>query len=122
MSYEDIQIEESDIKISADGDLVFIDKEDVTQSYLIWINTQYESDFRDPQYGFKLQELLQSNDPDKVELLEMYASEVLAQHPRTKSIDEIIVTDNGNGRYTVFARITLTYTDEQREVEVEYNF
>jgi phage baseplate assembly protein W len=122
LSYEDIQIEESDIKISADGNLVFIDKEDVTQSYLIWINTQYQSDFRDPQYGFKLQELLQSNDPDKIELLEMYASEVLYQHPRTESIDELIVTNEGNGKYRVSAKITLTYTEEQREIEVEYNF
>ena len=100
------------------GDIVFDDDKRVKletyigQNYKIWLETQYESDYRDPTYGFKLHELMQMDREDIPQFLVMYAYECLLAHPFTKRVVDIQVIDLGNRRSRIEAKIQIKPEDE----------
>jgi phage baseplate assembly protein W len=116
MIYETIQLDGSDILIDKDGKLILTLPTDLSQNYKVWLETQFESDFRDPNYGFKLTDLFNSNYDNIDELVEFYTIEALLQHPRTKYVDTITVTKLAQGKYSIAARIVVTETEETIEV------
>ena len=96
-----------------DQDMVLQMTEDIAQSYTVLFGTQYESDFRDYEYGFKLQELIQDDYDNKDELLKLYAIETAMQHPYTDKVMEITVTDIGNRKRNVEMIILLMKEENQ---------
>jgi len=114
MSYYTLKIKDSDISFDQDNRLETINE--VSQSFKIYLETQYESDFRDPNYGFKLQELIQSTYSNKEELLRLYVVECLTQHPRTKQITELQIEKIEDRKYRVNVTIELK---SEEEIEIE---
>jgi len=89
MSYLTLKIEDGDLLLNSDNQLVLTD--DVAQEYKVLIETQFESDYRDGNYGFKLYELMESEYDDKLQLIRLYVVECIFQHSRTESITELTI-------------------------------
>lgn len=105
-----LKLESADIVFDGNGRLKTTD--DIAQSYKVLIETQYESDYRDPTYGFKLQELMQVGIQDQTKLVELYVREVLLQHHFTKQILEITVIKESGRRFSVITRVELRNEEE----------
>lgn len=119
MSYLTLKIENSDILFNKDNQLQLTEIDDIAQNYKIFLETQYESDFRDPTYGFKLNELLTLNLTNKEETLKLFVIEALLLHPRTKTVDSVEILNIENGKYYVQVYITLL-SEQEIIIEVEY--
>ena len=119
MSYLTLKLENSDIVFNKDNQLQLTEVDDIAQNYKVFLETQFQSDFRDPTYGFKLNEVLTADVINKIDLLRLYVLEALLLHTRTESVDDISIVDSGNGIFLVSADVTLK-NDEEINVEVEF--
>jgi len=89
MSYLTIKLEDGDISFDLNNRVQMT--EDIAQNIKVWLETQFESDYRDSEYGFKLQEIMQSDFDDLEELIKLYTVEALLAHPLVDSVVEIEV-------------------------------
>ena len=89
MGYLTLKLENGDIVFDLNNRIKMI--EEISQNIKVWLETQYESDYRDPYYGFKLQELMESDYDDLPELIKLYTVESLLLHPLVDSVSEIEV-------------------------------
>lgn len=120
MSYLTLKVENGDLYMNQDNQLVLIrDNEGLSQQYQILLETQFESDYRDPYYGFKLQELMNSDYDDRETLLRLYIIEVLSQHSRTKEVSSIEIEKLEDRRYS--ARINILINDTEENISLEAN-
>lgn len=94
MSYYTYLIEDDDIRFNSDGSIKMTkdSAEGLGQSYKILLETAYGSDFRDTEYGLKIQELQQTEYSNKEELLDLYIREALISHPQTQEISKIDIS------------------------------
>ena len=82
-----LKLENDDISFDNNGRLKTTT--DIAQPIKIILETQYASDFRDPTYGFKFLELLQTENVDKQQLAELYTAEALTQSERVEKVVEV---------------------------------
>jgi len=126
MGYLTLLIEDGDLKLNNDSQLVLLD--DITQSYKVLIATQFESDYRDPTYGFKLYELIGSDYDDKITLIRLFVVECIYQHMMTESITKLDIEEiketelylQGR-RYSINIAVKLKNIEKTIEFGVEIN-
>jgi len=111
MSYLTLLVEDGDIVMNSDGQLVMV--EELAQEYKVLLETQYNSDYRDGEYGFRKYELIGADyDGDKEQLLRLYLTECIFQHERTESIEEIIITKTSDREFLAEISIKIKDTEE----------
>ena len=99
------KLEGGDIVFNQDNRLQMT--EEIAQSFKVLLETQFESDFRDPNYGCKLQELMQSQYTEIEELIQLYIVEALIQHPSTDTVTSVVVTKTADRSYSVDVTVLL---------------
>ncbi len=108
-----LQLENGDIVFNGNNQLILIqDNDNLAQQYKILLETQFESDYRDPTYGFRLLELFQVEKQELQELIRLYVIETLLQHPKTSEILEVNVIRLENRNWNVIAKVKIKPTEE----------
>jgi len=110
MSYFTLKIENSDIVL--DTNMRLETTEDISQSYKILLETQFESDSRDPNYGLCLQELFQTKYDNVSDLIELYVKETLMQHSMTNRIMSVSVSKFDIKKYRCDVKVLLKNNEE----------
>jgi len=113
MSFLALKIDDEDISFDSDGRLETT--EEKAQSYAVHLGTQFGSDFRDPTYGFKIDEIFQAEREEGItteDLLRLYATESILGHRLTKNIIELSVDEVSTRRFRVYVRVEIKPDDE----------
>lgn len=122
MSYITLELENEDVKFNNDSQFVLTDEQKgLEQNYQVWLETQYASDYRDDEYGFKLEELIATDYDDKVSLLELFIKESLSSHPRTERVEEVIIEKIEDRRYKATIKVVLNNTEDVIIVEGSFD-
>lgn len=117
-----LQLENEDIVFNGDNQLVLITgNEELAQQYKVLLETEFESDFRSPDYGFRLSELFNIESKDIEESIRLFTRETLLQHPKTAEILEIIVERLPNRLWNVNSIIKIKPNEEVLNIGSEVN-
>jgi hypothetical protein len=117
-----LQLENDDIVFNGDQQLILIEGNDeLAQQYKVLLETVFESDFRDPTYGFRLMELFNIESKDLEESIRLFTRETLLQHPKTSEILEINVINEGNRRWNVNSIIKIKPNEEILNIGSDVN-
>lgn len=119
MSYLTLRIVDGDIVF--DSNMTLQTTEDIAQSFKVLLETQFESDFRNTNYGCRIQELMQNDYDDTEQLISLYVTETIYQHPLTDQIESIEVINYEDRKYRVNVTIKLKNLDETIEVTSAIN-
>lgn len=97
-----------DIVFNGDNQLVLVQNfDELAQQYKILLETEFESDYRSPDYGFRLNQLFQIESKDLEEAIRLFTREALLQHPKTSEIIEINVERADNRVWKVNSTIKI---------------
>jgi phage baseplate assembly protein W len=115
-------LENEDIVFNGDNQLVLIKgNNELAQQYKVLLETEFESDFRSPDYGFRLSELFNIESKDLEESIKLFVKETLLQHPKTAEILEITVERLPNRKWNVNSIVKTKPNEELLNVGSDVN-